>query len=85
MQAERIARTEVIRASNQASLDAYIQSGVVEGKQWITFGATDECEQYDGKIEYDLEGKFYSSDNEFQDGDPPLHPNCRCVLVPIVK
>lgn len=83
-QAQRITRTEVIRASNQASLDAYEQSGVVEGKQWLTAGATDECAAYEGQIEWDLHGNFYDSDNEFQDGDPPIHPNCRCVLIPVV-
>lgn len=85
MQAQRITRTEVLRVSNQATLDAFEQSGVVEGKQWVTFGATDECAAYDGQIEYDLQNGFYSSGNEFQDGDPPLHPNCRCVLIPIVE
>lgn len=83
MQAQRITRTEVLRTSNQASLDAFEQSGVVEAKQWLTAGATDECEQYEGQIET-LSDNFYSSGNEFQDGDPPLHPNCRCVLLPIV-
>lgn len=83
MQAQRITRTEVIRASNQAALDAYERSGVVEGKQWVTFGAVDECAQYDGKIET-LNGKFYSDTTEFKDGDPPIHPNCRCIIVPIV-
>lgn len=85
MQAQRISRTEVLRASNQATLDAFEQSGVVEGKQWVTYGATDECAEYDGKIEYDLGGNFYSAENEFQDGDPPLHPNCKCVLIPIIE
>lgn len=83
-QAQRITRTEVLRVSNQASLDSFKQSGVVEGKQWVTYGAVDECAAYDGKIET-LTGSFYSSDNEFQDGDPPLHPNCKCVLIPIVE
>lgn len=82
-QAQRITRTEVIRASNQASLDAFEQSGIVEGKQWLTAGAVDECAQYEGQI-VTLSDSFYGSDNEFQDGDPPLHPNCRCVLVPVV-
>lgn len=84
MQAQRISRTEVIRTSNQAAIDAFEQSGVVEGKQWVTFGATDECENYDGQI-VTLSDSFYGGDNEFQDGDPPLHPNCRCVVIPIVE
>jgi SPP1 gp7 family putative phage head morphogenesis protein len=82
-QAQRITRTEVLRVSNQASLDAYEQSGVVEGKQWLTAGAVDECAEYDGDI-VTLSGSFYGSDNEFQDGDPPLHPNCRCVILPVL-
>lgn len=83
MQAERITRTEVLRVSNQASLDAFEQSGVVEGKQWLTAGAVDECAQYEGQI-VTLSDSFYGSDNEFQDGDPPLHPNCRCVILPVI-
>jgi HK97 family phage portal protein len=83
-QSTRITRTEVMRASNLANLDAYRQSGIVEGKQWLTAGATDECAQYEGLTE-GLDGSFYDSGSEFQDGDPPLHPNCRCVLIPILR
>lgn len=82
MQAERITRTEVLRTSTDATLDAYEQSGVVEGKQWLTAGAIDECAQYDGQVET-LNANFYAT-SEFADGDPPLHPNCRCVLLPVV-
>lgn len=82
-QAERITRTEVARVSNQASLDAWEQSGVVEGKQWVTFGAEDECLDYDGEV-VALNANFYGADTEFQDGDPPLHPNCRCGTIPIL-
>ncbi len=83
-QATVITRTEVMRASNMGNLDAYRQSGIVEAKQWLTAGATDECSNYEGKTE-SLDGSFYSSDSEFLDGDPPLHPNCRCVLIPVVS
>lgn len=83
MQAQRITRTEVIRASNQAALDAYEQSGVVEAKQWLTAGATDKCAQYEGKI-IPLNKNFYSDTDEFKDGDPPLHPNCKCVVLPVL-
>lgn len=82
-QASVVTRTEVLRAANMASEDAWEQSGVVEGKQWLTAGATDECAQYEGQI-VTLGGNFFDSDNEFQDGDPPLHPNCRCVILPVV-
>lgn len=81
-QAQRVTRTEVLRASMQATIDAYEQSGVVEGKQWLTAGASDECADYEGQIE-SLDGNFYGDTTEFADGDPPLHPNCRCVLLPV--
>jgi HK97 family phage portal protein len=83
LQSSRITRTEVMRASNMGNLDAFKQSGIVEAKQWLTAGATDECAQYEGKTA-SLDGNFYSDTDEFADGDPPLHPNCRCVLIPVV-
>lgn len=84
MQAERIARTEVSQVSTNSALDAWEQSGVVEGKQWITAGATDECAAFEGQIVYDLKGNFYDT-SEFADGDPPLHPNCKCSLIPVLS
>ena len=41
-QAERITRTEVLRESNHFMIDAWKDSGVVEGKQWLT--DSDPCE-----------------------------------------
>lgn len=84
-QAQRITRTEVLRASIQAQRDAFTESGVVEGLQWLTAGAEDECADYEGEIRsIDDGGGFYDIQNDFQDGDPPLHPNCRCVLLPVL-
>ena len=83
-QAERITRTEVLRAGALATEDAFIQSSVVVAKQWLVApGADAECMRYSGKI-VKLKGNFYESDNEFQDGNPPIHPNCRCVLIPVL-
>ncbi len=82
MQAERITRTEVMRVSTEASVDAWKQSGVVEGKQWLIYGAIDECAEYDGEI-VTLDGNFYKA-SEFANGEPPLHPNCKCVLLPVL-
>jgi len=84
MQAERITRTEVLRASNISAVDAWKQSGEVGGKQWLVSpGACPECEPYDGKT-VSLKGNFYDS-SEWADGDPPIHPNCRCSIIPILK
>lgn len=83
MQAQRITRTEVMRAANQSTLDAFKQSGVVQGQQWVAFNSTDECADYDGKVET-LDSTFYQADYEFTDGEPPLHPNCKCILMPVL-
>lgn len=84
-QAERIARTEVLRAASKAEEDAFIQSGVVEAKQWLVApNACAICAPYSGKIKK-LGKDFYSPDDSgFQDGNPPLHVNCRCRLIPVV-
>lgn len=85
MQSERIARTEILRASNAGQLDAYQQSGVVQAKQWYTAqdGRVDEeCAALDGKI-VSLSADFFETD--YGSGEmPPLHPNCRCVVLPVV-
>src|SRR5665213_3523040 len=82
-QAMRITRTEVARTSIQASKDAWAQSGLVDGNQWVVMEGGDECDDYDGQIEA-LDGNFYPDTTEFADGDPPLHPNCKCQLIPIL-
>ena len=78
--AEMIARTETAMADVQGNLIAYRESGQVEKKQWIT-GAEccDECHELDGEI-VDLDESF---SNDGGDG-PPLHPACRCDVLPIL-
>ena len=73
--AEMISRTETSRASNKAAMEAYVQSGVVEKKQWLTApDCCDACKDLDGEVVL-LEDDFKSA--EFDDTDaPPLHPNC---------
>lgn len=86
VQSERITRTEVLKANNFGAVDAWEQSGLVEGKQWLT--AEDdrvdpECARYNGKI---IGLKDYYTKTEYDTVDePPLHPNCRCTVLPIVK
>lgn len=75
---ETIARTEILRASNEGRNQAWRQ-GVEEGfispaaqKQWaVEFDACPEC--------LPLDGESVPITDEFPDGDPPLHPNCRCT------
>ncbi len=100
-QSERIARTEVLRASNKATIEAYRETNVVAGKEWLTSRddrVCDWCDPMDGKIipdsidknffnkgdEYEVDGQTMNLSYEGVDG-PPLHPNCRCTTVPVIK
>ena len=67
-QAENIARTEVSRATNFATIDAYKQSGVVEGKEWITVQDDRECE-FCMAMENEYNSKVGLDDNFFKFGD----------------
>lgn len=98
VRAQRIARTETLRAGNAGALEAYKQSGVVIGKQWFT--AMDEmvcewCAPMNGRVKA-LNNNFFHQGESFtgKDGgiirldysnieEPPLHVNCRCTLIPI--
>lgn len=98
--AERIARSEVIRASNFAAKEAYRQSGVVEELEWLTTDDEMTCE-WCGPMNgehiklnetfFDKGDKFQGSDGSLLEVDyesvqhPPLHPNCRCTIIPIIK
>jgi HK97 family phage portal protein len=84
-QSLKIARTETLRASNEGALDAFKQSGVVEAKQWLTAEddrVDEECAELDGQI-VSL-GKDFFETNYGSGEQPPLHPNCRCVLLPVL-
>lgn len=75
--AETIARTEVAAADVQGNLIGWQESGVVSGKEWKTGGGPcDACDE--------LDGTAVALDDDFPDGDPPLHPNCRCDVLPVL-
>lgn len=94
-----IARTETFKAVNFATDESYLQSGVVEAKEWFT--GMDErvcpyCRPMNGKTIG--VGKTWFKQGETIQGDdgvgfvadyesiqnPPLHANCRCGLVPVL-
>ena len=52
MQAERIARTEVLEASNMAAVEAWKETGLVQGKQWLTANPCPICAPYYYHIAY---------------------------------
>lgn len=80
--AERIARTEVIRAHSQGSTLGYEESGVVRGVKWLDgqAGACPLCRDLHNQTRK-LGEPFYR--DTFGDGYPPRHPNCRCATAPI--
>lgn len=89
--AECIARTETIRASNYATNEAWKQSGVVDNKIWYTANderLCEECASMHGK-KIPLDDNFYEKGDtvgnmtlDYGDvGEPPLHPNCRCTII----
>lgn len=95
---EVIARTETTRALTFATEEAYIQSGIVESKEWLT--TNDErlcswCESMDGTVvkigqPFFNEGDHLTIEGERLDFDlldvdgPPLHAMCRCTLIPVL-
>lgn len=93
--AERIARTESLKASNNTAELVYKQNGFTE-VQWFTNpGACEFCRTYSGRTK--TIGQNFNSIGDVITGDeggqlrieyaniptPPLHPNCTCSLVPV--
>jgi SPP1 gp7 family putative phage head morphogenesis protein len=74
VRAEMISRTEVIAASNEGALRRYELEGIDKSEFYISPGACEVCIPYDGKIYPTKESH----------GVIPIHPNCRCVWLPVV-
>lgn len=94
---ENIARTETIRAQGKAQIEVWKESGVVEGKLWYTAvdeRVCPYCDPMNGKT-IGISDSFFKKGDvqtgndggtlnlDYEDvGSPPLHPQCRCVLIP---
>lgn len=84
-----IARTETNMASNAGAYTTYKESGVVEGKQWVTSNddkVSEDCAE-NGTCGVGHDGVLMDLEEDFPSGElmPPNHPNCRCVIVPVVN
>ena len=75
--AETIARTETATAQIQGTLAGYNEAGIQKVEWVVGAGCCDECDALNGQ-EADIDGGF-------SDGPPPLHPNCRCDLLPVLN
>ena len=81
---ERVVRTESKHARNEASAQAYIDMGY----EWYMFSSHTEgkssnrtCERC-RKIN---EEKYRFDKRVVGENFPPLHPNCRCTIIPIMN
>lgn len=75
-QAKRLVNTELARVVNDAQLEVYKNSGVVDRVMWsatLEENTCDVCGSNDGKV--------YKLANAPR---LPEHPNCRCCLIPMV-
>lgn len=75
-----ISRTETAAGYSQGSIAAYKASGVVKQTEWLL--GPDPCPECEA-----LAGMKADLGEEFADGisAPPAHPNCTCVLSPLVE
>jgi SPP1 gp7 family putative phage head morphogenesis protein len=77
--ADTIARTETAYADVAGNVDAYKESGVVDGVEWVaSAGDCDICDALDGQV--------VPLGDAFEGGiqGPPAHPNCRCDVLPVI-
>ena len=78
--ARTLARTEVVRAHHAANIEEYKAAGIDEVEiiaEWVTAGDSRVCSRC-----ANMAGRRFKLD--VIEGLIPLHPNCRCVAIPIV-
>ena len=79
LRARTIARTETTRANVHARRDSWThadQQGLIPAHAKVEWLAYDPCPRCQG-----LGGTQIPYNASWPDGDPPLHPNCRCTLL----
>jgi SPP1 gp7 family putative phage head morphogenesis protein len=72
-----IAITEQNRAISYATISRYQEAGLQE-MEWVTSDPCDLCADNDGEV-VEIGGMFPSGDTQ-----PPVHPHCRCALLPVI-
>lgn len=89
---ETIARTEVIKGTNFATEEAYIQSEVVKKKEWLAtrdLRVRDAHRQADGQIVPVKQAFTVGGEKLRYPGDPQGSSenviNCRCTLIPVIE
>jgi SPP1 gp7 family putative phage head morphogenesis protein len=87
--ARTLARTEIIRAHAEATLNTYEQAGILEVEtnpeiEIATAGDTHVCPQCKAKA-YTAGGTLRRYTLAQARGLLPVHPNCRCAFLPVVE
>lgn len=72
-----IAITESNRAISYATIARYQEAGLQQ-MEWIVSDPCDLCAENDGEV-VEIGGVFPSGDTQ-----PPVHPHCRCALLPVI-
>ena len=76
----RLVRTESCWVMNEATVNNYKENGIKEYEfmAFLDKRTSPQCRELDGKV---------ISINEYKAGlnFPPLHPNCRSCIVPVIK
>lgn len=96
--ADMIARTELSNATGFAQQEVYKETGAV-GKQWLTSVDERVCpycdsmnDKYGSGMTVSITENFFNKGDTMPDGTtndweavdtPPLHPNCRCDIIPV--
>ena len=79
-QARRLVRTEINYVQNQASIEEYKDAGIerYEFGAFLDDRTSEICEEHNGNI-------YYVKDAKVGVNCPPMHPNCRSMIIPVVK
>ena len=80
--ANMIARTEVINAFAETSLDRYEQYGVTEVQPMVELSTAGDDRVCDRCLSLEARGPRSTADAR---GVIPVHPNCRCTWLPVQK
>ena len=88
--AKTITRTETLRTVTFATLNGYKQSGVVQGKEWLS--ARDGRVRHSHQPGIGVDGEVRKLNEKFSngvsapgyDGPPEETINCRCTLLPVL-
>lgn len=85
--AHTLARTEVVRAHHMANMQEYRNLGIAGVEvmaEWTTARDSEVCQRCKD-MEKTASGKVRRYTLDEIESKIPLHPNCRCVAIPVLK